>query len=269
MALRRSRKPRDGLVIQRGGQALKALILAAGYATRLYPLTRNKAKPLLPIAGRPIIDYIADAIDSVGEIDRIYLVTNSKFAASFEEWGKKRRGRLPVTVIDDGTTSDDDKRGAIGDILFVLERERIDDDLLIVAGDNLFDLDLARFVRFFRGKGPTIAAYDVGDREAAKRYGIVAVDMENRIVDFREKPQDPASTLASLGMYALPRDRLELYRKYIGEGNSPDAPGNFIKWLYKREPVYAYVFSGLWYDIGDLAMYRKADKLYRTRLGRQ
>ncbi len=244
---------------------MKAIILAAGYATRLYPLTRDRAKPLLPIAGRPIIDYIVDAMDAAGEIDRTCVVTNSRFAASFREWAASRRARAPITVLDDGTTSDDDKRGAIGDIIFTIERERIDDDLFVVAGDNLFDLDLGRFFQFFRERGPTIAAYDVGDREAAKRYGIVAVDESSRIVDFREKPQDPPSTLASLGMYALPRGNLKLYRTYLEEGNSPDAPGNFIRWLYPRQAVYAYVFSGVWYDIGDLAMYRKADELYRGR----
>jgi glucose-1-phosphate thymidylyltransferase len=244
---------------------VKAIILAAGYATRLYPLTKNRAKPLLPIAGRPIIDYIVDALVAVDDIDHIYVVTNSRFADSFREWATARGARAPITVLDDGTTSDEDKRGAIGDIIFTLERERLDDDLFVVAGDNLFDLDLCRFIRFFRERGPTIAAYDVGDREAAKRYGIVAVDRDGRIVDFREKPNDPPSTLASLGMYALPRGNLELYRTYIKEGNSPDAPGNFIRWLYPRQAVYAYVFSGVWYDIGDLEMYRRADRLYRER----
>ncbi|MDD5557068.1 MAG: nucleotidyltransferase family protein [bacterium] len=244
---------------------MKALILAAGYATRLYPLTRDRAKPLLPVGGRPIIDYIADALDAVGEIDRIFVVTNSRFAASFEAWAGSRRGRAPVTVVDDGTASDDDKRGAIGDILFVIEREGIDDDLFIVAGDNLFDLDLRRIAAFARERGPVIAAYDIGDREAARRYGIVAVDGDGRIVDFREKPQDPPSTLASLGMYLIPRGKVRLFGVYAAEGNNLDQPGNFVRWLYPREPVHAYVFSGVWYDIGDLEMYRKADALYTAR----
>lgn len=144
---------------------MKALIMAAGYATRLYPLTKDRAKPLLPIAGRPIIDYIVDALDKVEEIDRILVVTNRRFAPSFREWAEKRRSRAPVAVIDDGTVSDADKLGAIGDIRFVIEKERIDDDLFVVLGDNLFDLDLGRLIPFFREKGITVAAYDVGDRE--------------------------------------------------------------------------------------------------------
>lgn len=246
---------------------MKALIMAAGYATRLYPLTRERAKPLLPIAGRPIIDYITDSLDAVREIDRVYVVTNSRFAASFEEWASARRSaaRVPIGVIDDGTVSDDDKLGAIGDIRFVLDRERIDDDLLVVLGDNLFDIDVGDIVASFRKRGITVAAYDVRDREAAKLYGILAVDADSRVVDFQEKPPDPPSTLAAIGMYLYPRERLGLFKAYAEEGNKMDAPGYFIKWLYRREPVYAYVFNGVWYDIGDLEMYRKADALYRAK----
>jgi glucose-1-phosphate thymidylyltransferase len=241
---------------------MKALIMAAGYATRLYPLTKNRAKPLLPVGGKPIIDYIADALDSVPEIDRIYVVTNSRFAASFEAWAGARKGKSPVEIIDDGTKSDEDKLGAIGDIRFVLDRKRVDDDLLVVLGDNLFNLDLKATVRFFKDKGITVAAYDVRDREAAKLYGILAVDKEFRVVDFKEKPSDPPSTLAAIGMYLYPREKLDLFRVYAEEGNKMDAPGYYIRWLHKREPVYAYVFNGVWYDIGDLEMYRKADALY-------
>lgn len=246
---------------------MKALIMAAGYATRLYPLTKDKAKPLLPIAGRPIIDYITDSLNAVREIDRIYVVTNSRFAASFEEWAGARRGgaRVPISVVDDGTVSDDDKLGAIGDIRFVLERERIDDDLLVVLGDNLFDIDVGDIVASFKRRGITVAAYDVRDREAAKLYGILAVDDSFRVVDFQEKPPDPPSTLAAIGMYLYPGEKLDLFRVYAEDGNKMDAPGYFVKWLYRREPVYAYVFNGVWYDIGDLEMYRKADALYAAR----
>lgn len=244
---------------------MKALIMAAGYATRLYPLTKDKAKPLLPIAGKPIIGYIADALDAVPGIDRTYVVTNSRFSASFEAWAGSRKGKTQVRVIDDGTVSDSDKLGAIGDIRFVLAHERIDDDLFVILGDNLFDLDLAKIVPFFKKKGTTVAAYDVKDREAAKLYGILGIDNEQRVIDFKEKPADPPSTLAAIGMYLFPRDKLSLFKTYVDEGNNPDAPGFYINWLYKREPVYAYVFNGLWYDIGDLEMYRRADAIYAAR----
>jgi len=245
---------------------VKALIMAAGYATRLYPLTKNMAKPLLPIAGRTIIDYIADALDQVGEIDRISVVTNHRFAPSFTKWAKKRRGRAPVTVVDDGTVSDADKLGAIGDIRYVIGKEKIDDDLFVVLGDNLFDLDLTRIVPFFREKGTTVAAYDVADRGAAKLYGILGVDGAGRVVNFVEKPADPPTTLAAIGMYLFPREKLGLFEEYAREGNKMDAPGFYLRWLYHRETIYAYVFRGVWYDIGDLEMYRRADALYAARM---
>ncbi|MEI6632653.1 MAG: nucleotidyltransferase family protein [Chlamydiota bacterium] len=241
---------------------MKALIMAAGYATRLYPLTKNNAKPLLPIAGRPIIDYIADALDRVAEIDRISVVTNHRFAPLFAKWAEKRRGRAPVTVVDDGTVSDADKLGAIGDIRYVIGKEKIDDDLFVVLGDNLFDLDLTRIVLFFREKGTTVAAYDVADRDAAKLYGILGVDGAGRVVNFVEKPADPPSTLAAIGMYLFPREKIGLFEEYAREGSKMDAPGFYIRWLYPRETIYAYVFRGVWYDIGDLEMYRRADALY-------
>ena len=248
---------------------MKALILAAGYATRLYPLTRDRAKPLLPVGGRPIIDYIVDSLESVAEIDRVYVVTNEKFTPSFRRWASEREGRLPIEVINDGTTSDDDKKGAIGDILFTIDRVGIDDDLLVVGGDNLFDLDMKKVVESFRRKGTTVVAYDIGDRDAARRYGIVATDADGRIVDFREKPEDPPSTLAATALYLFPREGLGLFRTYAAEGNNLDQPGRYIQWLYRKEPVYAHVFDGLWYDIGNIEMYRRADELYREKRGKQ
>ncbi|MCX6357879.1 MAG: nucleotidyltransferase family protein [Candidatus Aureabacteria bacterium] len=244
---------------------MKALIMAAGYATRLYPLTKDRAKPLLPIAGKPIIGYIADALDRVREIDRIYVVTNSRFAASFNEWASARRGRAPVTVVDDGTCSDADKLGAIGDIRFVLDHERVNDDLFIVLGDNLFDLDLATIMPAFRAKGTIVAAYDIGDRKAAGRFGILGVDAQSRVIDFQEKPTNTSSTLVALGMYLFPREKIPLFSVYMKEGNNRDAPGYYIRWLYRREAVYAHVFRGVWYDIGDIEMYRSADALYRAK----
>lgn len=244
---------------------MKALVLAAGYATRLYPLTRDRAKPLLPVGGRPIIDYIVDSLDDVPEIDIVYVITNDKFTASFREWAASRKGRAAVEVINDGTLSDDDKRGAIGDILFAIRRKKIDDDLIVVGGDNLFELDMRKVVAFFREKGTMVVAYDVGDRAAARQYGIVAVDGDGRVVDFQEKPEDPPSTLAAIAMYLYPREGLRMFQVYADEGNNLDQPGRYIQWLYTREPVHAHVFSGLWYDIGDMEMYRKADEIYKEK----
>jgi glucose-1-phosphate thymidylyltransferase len=248
---------------------MKALILAAGYATRLYPLTKDKAKPLLPLGGKPIIDYIVQSIETVSCIDCIYVVTNSKFAPSFESWAAERERGIPIKVVDDGTVSDDDKRGAIGDIKFVLEKECVDDDLIVIGGDNLFELDLGAVVSFFKEKGITIVAYDVEDREAAKRFGIVAVDGSGRVLDFQEKPVEPPSTLAAIAMYLFPRESLGMFQVYADEGNNLDQPGRYIQWLYKRRSVFAYIYKGVWYDIGDLEMYRQADRQIRERMKEQ
>lgn len=245
---------------------MKALIMAAGYATRLYPLTKDRAKPLLPVGGRPIIDYICDALEKVREIDHVYVVTNNRFAPSFETWARERRKnfRMPIDILNDGTVSDEDKLGAIGDIRFAIRRERIADDLFVVLGDNLFDLDLETIIPYFKRKGATVAAYDVGSVGAAKLYGILGVDRDFRVIDFKEKPETPPSTLAAIGMYLFPRDMLDLFRVYEEEGNKMDAPGYYIRWLYRKVPVYAFVFRGVWYDIGDLQMYHKADALYSS-----
>jgi glucose-1-phosphate thymidylyltransferase len=243
---------------------VKALILAAGYATRLRPLTDTIAKPLLPVGGRPMIEWIADRLAEVGRLDDVHVVTNSRYAPDFERWAEGRG----VTVHDDGTTSNDDRLGAIGDIAFVLDRAGIDDDLLVIAGDNLFEFSLADYVAFWRTKGVAscIAVHDVGDRELAKQYGVVALDEEDRVVELVEKPDDPPSTLVSTATYLLHREHLALVRRYLEEGNSPDQPGKLFVWLYQREPVYGYRFGGEWLDIGTPEQLLEADNRLRARL---
>ena len=238
---------------------MKALILAAGYATRLRPLTDSIAKPLLPIAGRPMVDWILDRIAETSA-DEIHLVTNARFAGDFERWAEDK----DVHVHDDGTTSNDDRLGAIGDIEFV----GLDDDLLAIASDNLFDYSLADYESYWRSKGGSaVAVYDVGDRELAKKYGIVDVDDDDRVTNFVEKPAEPPTTLCATATYLYRRDHAALVPTYLAEGNPPDQPGNFVAWLHKRAPVYAYRFPGEWYDIGDQAQLLEADNRMRRREG--
>ncbi|MGE5690803.1 MAG: nucleotidyltransferase family protein [Pseudomonadota bacterium] len=243
---------------------MNALILAAGYATRLRPLTEHRAKPLLPVGGRPMVDYLVDAIEQVRDVRSIHLVTNSRFAASFRAWAGDR-----VHVHDDGTTSDDDRLGAIGDVKFVVDRAGLDDDLIVLAGDNLFDFSLADEVAFWREKGEqsVVALYDVGDRELARRYGVVALDADGRVVEFLEKPDDPPSTLAATASYLYSRDHVALLDAYLGEGNAPDQPGRYVAWLSQREPVYGYRVQGEWLDIGDHRQLLEADNRMRRRAG--
>lgn len=239
---------------------MKALILAAGYATRLSPLTDDVPKGLLPVGGRPMVDWIVDSIRDAG-VDDLLLVTNARFAPLFAEWSTTNG----VTIIDDGTDANENRLGAIGDIRFAA----LDDDALIIAGDNLFDYRLADLIDFWRGKGSTsaVAVHDVGSRELARKYGIVDVDADDRIVSFVEKPDDPPSTLAATATYLYSRAHLALVDAYLDEGNAPDQPGNYVAWLHRREPVYAYRVEGGWYDIGDHEQLLEADNRLRRRLG--
>lgn len=241
---------------------MRAVILAAGYATRLYPLTQAVAKPLLPLAGRPMIDHLLERIREADPLE-VHVVTNTKFAGDFEAWAPPG-----VTVHDDGTASEDDRLGAIGDIRFVLNRIG-DDDLLVIAGDNLFDYSLAEYVAWWRGKGEAsaVALYEHPDRELVKQYGVVSVDADDRIVSFEEKPADPPSNLAATACYLFHREHAKLVRTYLDEGNIPDQPGRFVEWLYRRAPVYGYRFGGEWLDIGDREQLLEADNLLRRRAG--
>jgi glucose-1-phosphate thymidylyltransferase len=238
---------------------MKALILAAGYATRLRPLTDSIPKQLLPVGGRPMVDWILDGIEGT-TADEVHLVTNARFADDFERWAQDK----DVRIHNDGTTSNEDRLGAIGDIRFV----GLDDDLLVVAGDNLFDYSLADYEAYWRERtGSCVAVLDVGDRELAKRYGIVEVDSDDRVVGFVEKPEKPPTTLCATATYLYERDHLRLVERYLDEGNPTDQPGNYIAWLHKREPVYAYRFAGQWYDIGDAKQLVEADNRMRRRRG--
>ena len=245
---------------------MKAIILAGGYATRLQPLTDDLSKCLLPVGGKPMVDWILERLRDVGEIDEVHVVTNSRFAQDFQHWATSKKG---VTVHDDGTSSNDDRLGAVGDIHFTLERAGIDDDVLVIAGDNLFDYDLEDFVEFRRGKGvaSAVAVHDVGDLRLASQYGIVAVAGDDRIVDFVEKPAEPPSTLAATATYIYHREHVPLVGQYLAEGNAPDQAGSFVAWLQAREPVYAYWFQGDWLDIGDHEQLLAADNMLRRAQG--
>jgi glucose-1-phosphate thymidylyltransferase len=249
---------------------MKAVVLAAGYATRLYPLTRTVAKPLLPVGGRPMLDHLLDRIAGVAAVDSVHVVTNHKFAGSFERWAASRENAAAIHVHDDGTTSEDDRLGAIGDIRFVVDRAGLGgDDLLVVAGDNLFDADLGAYVDWWRGKGEAsaVALHDVQDLALARKYGIVALGEDDRVEDFVEKPDDPPSTLAATATYLYHRAHVPLLGRYLSEDNSPDQPGRFVAWLCPRVPVYGYRLPGDWRDIGDAEQLLDADNRLRRAAG--
>jgi glucose-1-phosphate thymidylyltransferase len=248
---------------------VKAIILAAGYATRLRPLTHTYAKELLPVGGRPIIDWILDAIDQAAAVDEVHVVTNARKAPWFETWAADR----DVVVHDDGTVSNDDRLGAIGDMQFVIDRAGLDDDLLVIAGDNLFDYRIGDLVDFWETKdaagarASAVAVRDVGSLELAAQYGIVTLDDDARIVDFVEKPADPHTTLAATATYLFAREHAALVRTYLAAGEPPDQPGRYVEWLHRREPVYGWVFDSTWYDVGNHEQLLEADNRMRERAG--
>ena len=244
---------------------MNAIILAAGYATRLKPLTDTWAKELLPVGGRPIIDRIVDSIAEVDGVEAVHVVTNARKADGFRAWAAGR----DVIVHDDGTTSNDDRLGAIGDLQFVLDEAGIDDDLLVIAGDNLFDFSLPEFVSFWRGKdrASAVAVRDVGSLELAAQYGIVTLDEDRRVTDFVEKPADPPATLAAIATYLFHHEHAALIRGYLAAGQPADQPGRFVAWLQREEPVYGWVFDSTWYDIGNHEQLLEADNRMRAEAG--
>lgn len=245
---------------------MKAIILAAGYATRLYPLTRNKPKALLPIGGKPIIDYIVEQMDTLEALDEIYVVTNSRFAGQFREWAEQAGYRTPLCILDDGTTSDENRRGAIGDISFVINEKKIDDELLVIAGDNFFTYSLKEYAAFFHQKKcDCVCVKEWADETELSQFGVALLDTDGRVLDIEEKPEKPKSNMAVFAAYFYRQDTVPLFAKYLAEGNKPDAPGNFPAWLYKRKAVYAYAFEGECYDIGTPESYREVQRLMEER----
>jgi glucose-1-phosphate thymidylyltransferase len=245
---------------------MKVLILAAGYATRLYPLTLTQPKPLLPVAGKPMIEHVLDNIAPIPGIDRVYVVTNAKFADHFQKWADNyaaTKAKLNFTIVNDKSTDDTNKLGAIGDIHLVMNREKIDDDLIVVAGDNLFSQTLEAFGQYIRKRNaPVLAVYDVGNLEEIKKYNSISIDGDGKITFFEEKPKDPKSTITGIALYYYPKSTLKLIHQYIAEGNNPDQPGRLVQWLYTRTPVYTWRVPGIWFDIGSKESLEEANKIF-------
>lgn len=233
---------------------MKALILAAGYATRLYPLTKKYPKPLLEVKGRPIINYIIDKLLLVSDIDEIFVVTNSKFISDFKKWVKTVKSPKKITLVDDLTKNNLDRLGAIGDIQFVIKKKKIHEDLLIIGGDNLFSGSLPEFLDAANKNIAPVAigVYKLKHKDDARRYGVVKLDKLKRVVSFQEKPKHPESNLVAMCLYYISKNYLNLINSYMQiKKNKADATGSYIAWLKDKVDVYGYVFSGSWFDIGD------------------
>lgn len=236
---------------------MKAVVLAGGYATRMWPITKHRPKMFLPIGESTVVDRIFAELEADDRIDEVFVSTNERFASDFEAHladGPFEKPRLSV----EETSAEDEKFGVVGALAQLVDREGVDDDLLVIAGDNLISFAVSDFLDYFESTAePTLAAYDVGSREKAKSYGLVELDGD-RVVSFQEKPAEPNSTLVSIACYAFPREHLSLLPTYLADGNNPDEPGWFVQWLQEREPTYAYTFEGAWYDIGTPESYLDA-----------
>jgi glucose-1-phosphate thymidylyltransferase len=239
---------------------MKCLILAAGYATRLYPLTENFPKPLLKVGDKTILDWLIDDIDQAGCVDEYVVISNHKFAGIFENWAKGKR----VTVLDDGTSSNETRLGAVRDIQFAIDELKLDDDLLVIAGDNLLDFSLVRFIQYAQEKGTTcVMRYYEPAIEKLRKTGVATVNDEGLILSMVEKPAEPQSHWCCPPFYFYRREDVPLVKVGIDSGCGVDAPGSFIAWLATQTPVYAWEMPGKRYDIGNLASYEEVQNTYK------
>jgi glucose-1-phosphate thymidylyltransferase len=245
---------------------MKLIILAAGYATRLYPLTLNQPKPLLPVAGKPMLEHVLDNVCTIKAIDHAYVVTNAKFVNHFQKWADGYQSpdlHFSFTIVNDHSTDDSNKLGAIGDLHLVLTQYNLDDDIMVIGGDNLFSNDLRGFGEYCRQQNaPVTGVYDVGDLEQIKKYNAIEIDENHRITYFEEKPKEPKSTLTGIALYYYPKPVLPLIHQYIAEGNNPDQPGRLVQWLYPRVPFYVWKVPGIWFDVGSIETLEEANRVF-------
>ncbi|MFH1622080.1 MAG: nucleotidyltransferase family protein [Candidatus Omnitrophota bacterium] len=246
----------------------KALILAGGYATRLYPITLNVSKPLLKIDHRSIIDFAIQDLVKIKDLTEIFVITNNKFYKDYLRWKKELKINKKITIINDNTKSDVKKLGAVGDMYYVVKKKNINCDLLVIGGDNIFEKGLIGFVDFAQKNLPnaSIGTYDLISKFKARRYGVVQLNSENLILDFQEKPECPLSTETAMCMYYFPKDTMGLFQEYVKKLKlDTDKAGSYIKWLMTKCKVYAFRFKGLWLDIGQVDTYRKAQRYFYNR----
>ena len=240
---------------------MKALILAAGYGTRLASVIKDTPKPLIPVGQRPLIDYVIDRLGEIKSLTEIVVVSNNKFTPHFEQWAETHRGKIcPIRVVNDGTNTPEERLGSVGDIRFVWQREASLDDWLVIGGDNLFDGNLNRFMDFAASKEPamSIGVYDIRDIQASTKFGVLALDADQKVVSFQEKPEHPVSSLITMCLYYFPQRTLAYLKEYLNESQAVDAAGSYIKWLSEKKNVYGFQFSGKWYDIGSIESLEEA-----------
>ena len=241
---------------------MKCLILAAGYATRLYPLTENIPKPLLKVGEKTILDWLVDDIDKSGQVDEYIVISNHKFAEHFEKWAATKNQK--VAIVDDGTSTNETRLGAVKDVLFAIEKCKLDSDMLVIAGDNVLDFSLTKFIDYAKAKNTScIMRYYEPDAKKLQKSGVVTVDETDKITGMEEKPQTPKSNWACPPFYYYTKADARLVEAGIKAGCGTDAPGSYIAWLCTQTAVHAMEMPGRRYDIGNLESYQKVQEKYK------
>lgn len=240
---------------------MKVMILAAGYGTRLYSLVKDTPKALLKIHDKHLIDFILERVQNLPGLNEVILVTNDKFYTQFVQWaGRQTSFPVPITIVNDQTTSPDNRLGSIGDIDFCISRCKIKDDILVIGSDNLFDYNIDEYIRYAQAQSPSVSVglYDIGDLGEATKFGVVEMGKDGRINEFEEKPPKPKSTLVAMCFYYLPKGSLGRIKEYLVESGKSDKAGDYIRWLNQKYDVYGFKFTGKWYDIGSVEAYNEA-----------
>ena len=245
---------------------MKAVVLAGGFARRMWPLTKERPKHLLPVAGKPILSYVMEKLEAASKIDQIFVSTNARFADQFGNYLGTKETEKETLLFIEKTYSEAEKLGSVGGLRQLVKEHNIDDELLVVGGDNIFGFEITDFIDFFQSKeANAVALHDLKSKARARLYGVAAIDQKNKIIYFQEKPDQPQSTLVSTACYAFTRKGVRNIRRYLDEGNDPDKMGHFVEWLCRNDDVYGYVFEGMWFDIGSFASYDEANR-YFSRL---
>lgn len=243
---------------------MKTVVLAAGYATRLYPLTENFPKPLLEVNGKSILDYLIEDLDEVEDINEHIIISNAKFAPIFEKWAKESNYKKPITVLNDGTMTNETRLGAVRDILFAIQEKNIDEDIFVLAGDNLLDFSLSKFIDFAKKKSASsvIVNYEA-DVEELRKCGVMIPDENMKIISMEEKSREPKSNWCVGPFYYYKKDDLKFVKQGIDEGCGVDAPGSFVCYLCEKTDVYAWEMPGSRYDIGGFDSYEEVKRIYK------
>ncbi len=246
---------------------MKVLILAAGYGTRLYPLTKDQPKPLLLVSDKPIVDHLIEKVKDAKNLSEIYVVTNDKFFENFKIWASEKKDCIvPITIINDNTKTPEDRLGSIGDVQFILEQCSVSEDLLVIGGDNLFDYSLDEFLSFSSENKDrvTVGLYDVKKKERASKFGVAQMNGDRIITLFEEKPEIPKTSLIAMCLYYMPHQTLSLIKAYIQDSGKADRAGDYINWLCETKKLLGFQFEGRWYDIGSIEAYTQAQNDFKT-----